>query len=82
MDGTVGPGTAIGWLWVSTELSNSTTCQNAGPEKFLRIATIFSNNPKTGILKWRGSRGNPNSAMCPAHLLGGYRRLGISRRGR
>ena len=32
-DGTAGTGTASKLLWVSTDLSNSTTCQRGGPEK-------------------------------------------------
>ena len=79
---TVGPGTATEWLWVSTDLSNSMTCHNGGPEKFSGNATIFINNPKTGILKWREPGGKPTSPVRPAHFLGGYGRRGIAKWGR
>ena len=81
-DSTVGPGTAFEWLWVSVDLSNSTTCQNGGPDKFSRIAIIFSKNPKIEISKWRGPGGKPTSPVHQAHLFGGYGSRGIATRGR
>ena len=46
------------------------------------VATIFSNNPKAEISKWRRLRGKLTSPVRPAHLFGGYGRPGIAKRER
>ena len=38
--------------------------------EILTIPTIFNNNPKTEMLKWRGPGGKPTSPVCPALFFG------------
>ena len=65
----VGPGSAIEWLCVSTDLSNSMSEYRA--KEIFTIATIFINKPKTEISKHRRDRKKPTSPVHPAHFFGG-----------
>ena len=71
---TVGTGTVITWLCVSTDLSDSTINMSAWrATEIFTIATIFANNRKIEISKWRAPGGKPTTAVLPAHILGVYR---------